>query len=480
MSRMFAAIYGSELLQERLDAAEYLRSLHIDYPHKYTLLFVRSTCGKLNYRWVQELREMTNVMRMYAQVERPTFAQLRSIGTTVVTAAGLTVYQRPNTFDLRGTKGYFATEIPRRMNDEKELNERNAYHSGGPRTGNPRVGALQPMTGMRGPPMTPSERRIAGKEAPKTPAGDRIFWNYNSHLGCSETARTRAHQFYNNYEQLSYALKIALLKRYGFKKRNKLSVEQIAHQIKGLRQVALAESERNRTQPGTRGGPNPMADPARRVVKNSPTPTCLAQLDFKDQEDELRRALHQPSAPFGGTTPQDEFSLIVHTTSILPDGEDPFLSESKLLVSKLAEAPGLKFLRGHSPRLSAFVSACVMQDLRRGKGDTRASIERALLTASQGGIDPLKEEANAALGKESRTGGLKADLSTINSVSFSAPRAGGIGSVTDMTPKGRTWPVYDFGDTLPVIADDPSNELYGKTSTDKNKCLLLHIAAAVI
>ena len=82
-------------------------------------------------------------------------------------------------------------------------------------------------------------------------------------------------------------------------------------------------------------------------------------------------------------------------------------------------------------------------------------------------------------GKESRTGGLKADLSASNSVSFSVPRAGGIGYVADMTLKGATWPVYDFGDTLPVIADDPANELYGKTSTDKNKCLLLHIAAVI-
>ena len=68
-------------------------------------------------------------------------------------------------------------------------------------------------------------------------------------------------------------------------------------------------------------------------------------------------------------------------------------------MSKLADAPDLKFLRGQSPHLSAFVSAFAMQDLRKGQGGTRASIERALLTASQDGIDPLKEEANAALGK---------------------------------------------------------------------------------
>lgn len=33
MTLMVAAVYGSEFPQERMDAIEHLRSLHIDYPH---------------------------------------------------------------------------------------------------------------------------------------------------------------------------------------------------------------------------------------------------------------------------------------------------------------------------------------------------------------------------------------------------------------------------------------------------------------
>ena len=157
---------------------------------------------------------------------------------TVVTSTGMTVYQRPKTFDLQDHVGYCVTDILRRTNEEKELNERNAYHTGGNRTGNPRVGALLTPVGLPAPPMTTAERRIAGKEAPKTTAVDRICWNYNSHLGCNDSSCGRAHQFYNNYEQPSYALKIALVKRYGFKKRIKLATEQIAEKIKTLRQIA--------------------------------------------------------------------------------------------------------------------------------------------------------------------------------------------------------------------------------------------------
>ena len=105
MARMFAAVYGAELLQERSGAIDHLRPLHVDYPHKYTLQFTKCSWGTLNYRWVQELRDMTNVLRMRAQVERPTFAQLRPIGMTAVTATGMTVYQRPKTFQLTDPQG---------------------------------------------------------------------------------------------------------------------------------------------------------------------------------------------------------------------------------------------------------------------------------------------------------------------------------------------------------------------------------------
>ena len=174
MARMFSAVYGAELLQERLGAIEYLRSLHIDYPRKYTLSSIRSAWGTLNYLWVQELRDMTNILRMHAQVDRPTFAQLRSIGMTVVVSTWKTVYQRPTTFNLTEPPGYFATEIVRRTNEEKELNEWDSYQTSVPRGGNPRVGALPEPTGLPGPPMTPVERRLAGKEAPKTASGSRI------------------------------------------------------------------------------------------------------------------------------------------------------------------------------------------------------------------------------------------------------------------------------------------------------------------
>lgn len=44
----------------------------------------------------------------------------------------------------------------------------------------------------------------------------------------------------------------------------------------------------------------------------------------------------------------------------------------------------------------------------------------------------------------------------------------------------KSWEVYDFGDNIPLISDDSSNDIYGETSSDKNKCILLHISVAMI
>ena len=49
-----------------------------------------------------------------------------------------------------------------------------------------------------------------------------------------------------------------------------------------------------------------------------------------------------------------------------------------------------------------------------------------------------------------------------------------------MTLKGCTFEVYDFGDTIPAIDQDPIDEVYGRVSPDKNKCFLIHLAAALL
>ena len=114
MSKQFSSLYGTEHLQERLQAIEDMRALHVREPHKYTLPFIRNAWGTLNHRWIQELKESTNVLRLHAGVERPTFDQLKAVGMTVDPSTGSTVFRMPGTFKIRDPAGYFQTEIVRK------------------------------------------------------------------------------------------------------------------------------------------------------------------------------------------------------------------------------------------------------------------------------------------------------------------------------------------------------------------------------
>ena len=104
------------------------------------------------------------------------------------------------------------------MLDYRELNIWSQYH--GARIPRARAGVSPAETaGFPAPPMTPAERRIDGSDAPKTDQGLMICWNYNSHLGCTDTSFSRAREFYENYDALTPAAQIDLIKRYGFKRK---------------------------------------------------------------------------------------------------------------------------------------------------------------------------------------------------------------------------------------------------------------------
>ena len=130
MARMFSALYGAEYRGERAQRIEHLRHMQLSYPHKYPLGFVKHAWGTLNVRWVQDLKAMTDTLRLYAKVERPTSQQLQAVGMTVVTSTGETLYRRPDTFDMTSPTGYFVSEILRKLNDDKELKDWAYYHSG--------------------------------------------------------------------------------------------------------------------------------------------------------------------------------------------------------------------------------------------------------------------------------------------------------------------------------------------------------------
>ena len=114
MTRQFAAVYGAGHLNERMLAANGRRALHVRGHRIFTLPFIRGAWGTLNYRWVQEIREITNQIRMYSKVERPTFDQRKAIGMAINPVGGHTIFRQPDTFNIKEAGWYFQTEIVRK------------------------------------------------------------------------------------------------------------------------------------------------------------------------------------------------------------------------------------------------------------------------------------------------------------------------------------------------------------------------------
>ena len=225
---------------------------------------------------------------------------------TIVQPSGLTVFQKPKTFDLDGPSGFSQSEVVRRMLEEKELSSWSKYH--GARIPRDRVGANPTETaGLSGPPMTPAERRIAWDTAPKTDQGIRICWYYNSHLRCSDSACARAKGFYKDYDALNPVVKIALIKRYGFKKKNKIAAGKIGGAITEIRKKAAQEADANRAAQAVLGGPNPQSMPTLRAAGNpTQNPSDLEGLGYLDSDEQLRRNLHGTQPLFADVPPQEE------------------------------------------------------------------------------------------------------------------------------------------------------------------------------
>ena len=203
-------------------------------------------------------------------------------------------------------------------------------------------------------------------------------------------------------------------------------------------------------------------------------------MDYTDQEGELRRDIHPHGPLFGTLAHQEEFPRPDRTIPIDPSCPDPLLRETRVILDKLADDPELKFLRDHTPHLSAFASSCVMRDLRSGITNAGNPVRRALLTASEQGIPTLQAEAASVLQSDPRTGATTTALPDDQRVVFSASRLIGCSAGTSVTFRNKSWDIYDLCDTIPYVADDTISVTYGKTTPDKNKCLSIHRAAATL
>ena len=325
--------------------------------------------------------------------------------------------------------------------------------------GCPHEGLSDEQTQLPGPTLTPAERRIAGAKAPTNAAGVKLCWNFNSHVGFPDTSCPRAHEYAKNFDSLAPQIKMVLAKRYGFKKKPKLTEPKINETIRALRTEIAADATARRQAPGARTDAQPSWQPASRV--SGPAifaPKELTDLDYVLDEAELRTAAHPSDSPFGSLHPQEECPDVGYIThEINPDVDDPNLARTREVLEQLDQDKSMVVLNDLPPHLATFIRAHVMRDKFSGSTDTELSITNAIESAAKLGLPSLRGEAACFSATRTRVG--KTDNRPTECddehVYFNCSESLGNVKITVAVIRGRQWGVVDFGDTIPEIANDP-------------------------
>ena len=167
-------------------------------------------------------------------------------------------------------------------------------------------------------------------------------------------------------------------------------------------------------------------------------------------------------------------------TDVVPDNAEPGYLDTVKHLKQLGTDEELEFLSECSPRLSPYVTAVVLQDLRKGENDTNLSVERALKLACEQGLPPLQLDAQRVLDTQRRCGRLVDTRDIHNEVTFGRPTQLATCIETPATVAKTKWYLLDYGDSLPTKQGDPILDVYHPGAAERNKCLIIHLDAALL
>ena len=113
-----------------MNCIEYIRQMHIDHPRKYPMGLAMHAWSTLNVRRVRDLRMISDTLAIHSREDRPTYQQLHAVDMAVVNSAGCTWFRGPDISDMANPSGYFKPDVIWDLNDDVELEDWGAYHSG--------------------------------------------------------------------------------------------------------------------------------------------------------------------------------------------------------------------------------------------------------------------------------------------------------------------------------------------------------------
>lgn len=142
--------------------------------------------------------------------------------------------------------------------------------------------------------------------------------------------------------------------------------------------------------------------------------------------------------------------------------EDPKFLQTVELNKRGGNEPKLGFLKNQSAHLSSYVRARDLHSLREGNGGADQMINAALESASTFRLPALREEAVALRNNRSRAGPNKVTKTMGTQVLLGCPHLVCGVAVSPTWIGEEEWLVADFGDTIPLIENDPVSDHYVK------------------
>ena len=260
----------------------------------------------------------------------------------------------------------------------------------------------------------------------------------------------------------------------GLKRRTRIEDDKVGGRMKEVRAKALAEK---REKPGQPTG----GDRGQRTAGAEAVPACYAEMDSVDQEYELRRAVNGPDYQLDEVLPQNEpGARPTSPTSEEPESVESSYFETVAHLKGLQSRGELRFLRDCSPHLSSYITGVALQDLRAGICDKQLSVDKALQQAQEQGVPSLQLDAQQARDTHRRTGRLVDTSPHPQEAVFGCPEQMEDRIVTKARIAHSSWDIWDFGDSLPTKPGDPLLDVYNPGPAERNKCLAIHLAAAIL
>ena len=513
----FCCVMGTEHYGAIESAATYLLKLGEEHSYMWPAGELYNVWEELWARFIEEVRELDRQLRRSMKEDCPTFERIRFFATAPG-PDGDPWLRLPRTFFLEDPDEYFQTDVVPRQNrmlsracwsvaHKKGANPLPGLRAGAedglledpkfppksggteadirpePKGGKAGKSGVKDMAKLLGPQLTAKEGARSLDHRPKDKkSGKYICWDHLSNRGCTLQNCPHFHaKDVPKFDTMDWSIQLQILRRGGLRDRTQLTEKDAAGQMAAIRANVQNKAKENaeegrRSKAGSRstvGGveaPQEERDPK---VGESP-PEEFVQMCPTDMESRLSEWVQGGDQSFERDADEDRETRTYQVPEDLPEE-----AKQRYVTMKAIDDSGVgKDLQG---QLGVYVRNRLLQEKEKDPDVelTTALVRHMLEEARAKGPPQVAAEADGLLGSRAWPKvGSRSSAANLTTFQWK----GGVGHAT-MHYAGSAWPVYDYGDRLPIHSSLSAllgAKEHGSSDYEIRQCLLLHCTAGCL